>query len=61
MAEEIKDGTGTGKKVKVDAQNRLHTHSVTEGLVEHASSNGNSYNINTGTMTLTTGKESGLI
>jgi hypothetical protein len=61
MSEQIIDGTGTGKKAKVDSQNRLHTHSVTEGLVEHASSNGNSYNINTGTITLTSANESGLL
>jgi hypothetical protein len=61
MAEQIVDGTGSGKKVKVDAQNRLHTHSVTEGLVEHASANGNSYNINTGSLALTTANESALL
>jgi hypothetical protein len=61
MAEQIIDGTGSGQKVKVDAQNRLHTHSVTEGLVEHASANGNSYNVNTGTITLTSATESSLL
>ena len=61
MSEQIIDGTGSGKRVKVDSQNRLHTHSVTEGLVEHASANGNSYNINTGTMTLTSSTESSLL
>lgn len=61
MSEQIIDGTGSGKKAKVDAQNRLHTHSVSEGLVEHASANGNSYNINTGTLTLTSSNESGLL
>ena len=61
MAEQILDGTGSGKKAKVDVQNRLHTHSVTEGLVEHASANGNSYNINTGTITLTSSSKSALL
>lgn len=33
----IEDGTGTGKKVKVDEDNRLHVRSVTQSL-EHISS-----------------------
>ncbi len=48
MAEEIKDGTGTGKKAKVDANNFLHTFSVVEDEQQFATSNGESYNINTG-------------
>lgn len=61
MAEQILDGTGTGKKAKVDTTNRLHTHAVSESLIEYASSQGDSYNINTGTMSLTTDTESALI
>ena len=61
MAEQIIDGTGTGRKAKVDAANRLHTHSVTENLIEYAASQGDSYNINTGTIALTSANESSLL
>ena len=61
MAEQIIDGTGTGAKVKVDSANRLHTHSVTEDLIEYAASQGDSYNINTGTINLTSATESALL
>ena len=61
MAETIIDGTGSGYEVKVDSTNRLHVHSVTEGLVEFAASNGDSYNINTGSIVLTSANESSLL
>jgi hypothetical protein len=61
MSEQIIDGTGTGKKVRVDNANRLHTHSVNETLIEYASSQGDSYNINTGTINLTSATESALL
>lgn len=61
MAETIIDGTGNGKKVRVDSRNRLHTHSVSETVGESASGNGDTYNINTGTISLTTANESALL
>jgi hypothetical protein len=61
MAESIIDGTGSGIEAKVDKTNRLHVHSVSEGLVEFAASNGDSYNINTGTIALTSANESSLL
>ena len=61
MAEEILDGTGGGKSAKVDDNFRLHTHSVGETVAENASQNGDSYNINTGTVALTTATESAVL
>lgn len=61
MAEEIKDGTGTGHRAKVDASNRLHVQSVTETINESASENGRAYNINTGTLSLTSANESAVL
>jgi len=54
MAEEIIDGTGTGNKVNVDDNNQLHTFSVTEDEQRQATSLGNEYNINSGTINLST-------
>jgi len=61
MAEEILDGTGSGKSAKVDSNFRLHVHSVGETVAENASQSGDSYNINTGTVTLTTATESAVL
>ena len=61
MAEQILDGTGSGRKAKVDSGNRLHTHSVTETIAENASENGEAFNVNTGTINLTTANESGVL
>ncbi len=54
MAEQIIDGTGTGSKVKVDENKQLHTFSVTEDEQRNAAELGNEYNINTGTISLST-------
>ena len=61
MSEQIIDGTGTGAKARVDSANRLHTHSVNEDLIEYAASQGDSYNVNTGTINLTSANESALL
>lgn len=61
MSNIIKDGTGTGKVLKVDSSNRAHVHAVTESLSQNASRDGNGYNINTGTITLTTASKSELL
>ena len=53
MAEIIKDGTGTGKTVKVDANNQMHTFSVVETEATQAAQRGNAYNLNTGVVALT--------
>jgi hypothetical protein len=54
MAEEIIDGTGTGNKVNVDENNQLHTFSVVEDEQRQATGLGNEYNINSGTINLST-------
>lgn len=61
MAEQIIDGTGRGFRVLVDSSNRLHTQAVTETIVESASEDGRAFNINTGTINLTTANESALL
>jgi len=61
MAETIIDGTGKGFEVKVDSNNKLAVYSVSENKVEFAASNGDSYNINTGTLVLTSAIESSLL
>lgn len=52
MADTIKDAA-TGSVAKVDANQRLHTQSVTATESDNANKNGNAYNINTGVITLT--------
>jgi hypothetical protein len=42
-----------GDKAKVTREGLLRTYSVTESIVENAAENGNSYNINTGSINLT--------
>lgn len=54
MAEEIIDGTGTGKRALVDSNNQLHTFSITEDEQRQAAELGNEYNINTGTINIST-------
>jgi len=48
----INDGTGTGNVARVSG-NRMFTHSVTETEPLHATEVGDAYNINTGTIGLT--------
>ena len=57
----IQDGTGNGYQAKVDSQNRVLAKSVSVLQSEDASSDGRSYNINTGTINLTTAGESGVL
>ena len=49
----VKDGTGTGQSLKIDANNRAETNAVTEGFADHAAESGDKFNINTGDITLT--------
>lgn len=48
MGFEIKDGSGSGSLAKVDANQQLHTLSVSQARNQQATDFGNSYNINTG-------------
>lgn len=54
----INDGTGTGAQAKVDSLNRLHTDAKSTSILEYSSLQGDAYNFNTGSMTLTTAGES---
>ncbi|MDO3651309.1 hypothetical protein [Nocardia mangyaensis] len=56
----IQDGTGTGKNAKVDTDNRLHVDSVSRTTFQQSVIKGNGYNINTGTITLTSDSESAI-
>lgn len=56
----IQDGTGTGNTCKVGG-NRLFTHSITEGEAIHSSEKGDAYNINTGTIALTSSTRSSIL
>lgn len=49
----ITDGTGNGPSAKVDKAKRLHTDSVSTDVGVAATDNGNSYNVNTGLITIT--------
>jgi len=55
----IQDG-GTGKSAAIDNTARLSTRSVQQSETENATDTGDSYNINTGLVTLTTAGESGV-
>lgn len=57
----ILDGTGDGNKAKVDSDNRVHALSISATVQEDGAINGNTYNINTGTITLTSASESALL
>lgn len=61
MAEQIIDGTGSGNRVQIDENNQIHTFSVTETENAQATANGDSYNINTGDIGLTSTTESGVL
>lgn len=57
MSQIVQDGTGTGKKLKVDGNNRAHIKSVSIDVDKQATDDGRSYNINTGLITLTNATE----
>lgn len=57
MAEQLIDGTGTGDRAKIK-NNRLYTLSISETIAESAARAGDSYNLNTGTISLTTANKS---
>lgn len=57
----IKDGKGRGYEVKVDEDNRLHTHAFTTNVDTSATINGDVFDISSNTVTLTSANESGLL
>jgi len=57
----IEDGAGSGRKTKVDKNNRLRTNATTESLLDHSALYGDRYNINTGNVTLNSTTESALL
>jgi len=61
MTEFIKDGTGTGQRAKVDGKNRLHSFSTIETGGTEAATEGDLYNINSGTINLSTSNKSALL
>ena len=60
MPIEIRDGKGTGNRTRVGG-NRLFAHTIAEGEEVHASEQGDSYNINTGNIGLTSQSESAIL
>ena len=61
MAITLKDGTGSGSHAKVTENGRITTLSVEEGIAAHHAFEGQSYNINTGTVNLTSASKSALL
>jgi hypothetical protein len=57
----IKDGTGTGREVQVDKDNRLKVQAVNETVAQNATHEGLSYNVNSGLVTLTDATEQGIL
>lgn len=57
----ITDGKGTGYQAQVNTKGQLETCSVTLVQSSQASNDGDSYNINTGVMTLTSGNKSAVL
>jgi len=57
MSITIKDGTGSGNVAKVTDEKRLETASITTSDKDHACGLGDTYNINTGDITLTDANE----
>lgn len=49
----IEDGTGDGKSAKVDSNKRLHVQAITEAEAVQAAELGDSYNLNTGLISIT--------
>ena len=58
MSQQIRDGAGTGYLAKVNANQRMYTSAVTRADNVDATKRGDSYNINTGMITLTNATES---
>jgi hypothetical protein len=61
MANEIKDGTGSGQLAKVGDKNRLHTHSLSATAASVATATGDAFNVSSELITLTSDSESALL
>lgn len=61
MAETLKDGTGDGYQARVTPNHQLRMVGVELTEVQDATSKGNSYNINTGRVSLTSTTASGVL
>jgi hypothetical protein len=58
---EITNGVGNGNKLKVDAANRAHTLATSQTRQEYATERGDSYNLNSGLVTLSDASEQGIL
>ena len=58
MEVQINDGTGGGKSARVDANKRLRALAESQSIFQAAAQLGDTFNFNTGTITLTSGSES---
>ena len=56
----LESGTGNGRSAAVTAENRLECASKTTGILDYRLIQGNAFNFNPSTITLTTGNESAL-
>lgn len=61
MPLQIEDGTGKGFTAQIDGANRIHTLSTTITGAQDATDRGDSYNINSGLVTLTDATEQGIL
>lgn len=61
MSETIKDGMGDGYQARVSPNHQLRTVAVSITEIQDATAKGNSYNINTGAIGLTTTSASGVL
>lgn len=61
MSEQIVDATGNSYGLEIDSKNRAATFSVTQGEESNAAIEGNSYNINTGIINLTSASKSATV
>lgn len=61
MAEQIIDGSGSGSRARVDENKQLHTTAITQTETQDAVDKGDAYNINTGTIGLTSTTASGVL
>lgn len=57
----LADGMGSGILAKVDSRNRLHVHGVQESVGQNSAKEGLAFNVNTGTIKLTTANKSALL
>jgi len=61
MSFSILDGKGSGKEAGVDSRNRLITATISESESNNATFQGTKYNVNTGTVTLTSAAKTSIL